>query len=149
MGADTVAANDEGGDVKALAPLDHTAEIAELRRRLDRLERTVHAIKRVQARNLPLFQEALERITTMRETIHTHSNALGRLEKLATDNADAQAAFAESMGELVSLLKVGKGGAALARKYGVRVVTFVLGYLVLSGKMSHETQELFSHLFGL
>ena len=51
--------------------------------------------------------------------------------------------------EILSLLSYSKSGMAFVRKNGGRIVTAILGYLVLSGKLTKETGNFFQHILGL
>ena len=51
--------------------------------------------------------------------------------------------------EILDLIRYSKSGYGIVKKHFPRVIAFVLGYLVLSGHLSTETQQLLKNLFGM
>jgi hypothetical protein len=116
--------------------------------RLDHLEKEVREIREIQKRNLPEFRAALKRIDVMRETIHSHGNSLMRLEKLGEDAAKANAATADSIGELVILFKGAKTASGIIRRWAPRIIPVLIGVAVGRGWITIEDGKSITSIFG-
>jgi hypothetical protein len=79
----------------------------------------------------------------------THEWRIVALEARMTSVETNVKSAVDNTAEILSILTYTKSVAGFARKHGPRVIAFVLGYLVLSGKLTQETSGLIKGLFAI
>jgi hypothetical protein len=113
------------------------------------LEVRLIAVETLQKQNLPKFNNLLRRMTKVEKAVGLQTIAVAEIVKLQKTDAEIRAANAQKLDDILNLLSHAKSVAGFARKHGPRVLAFLIGGLVLSGRITPEWAQKFLHLFGL
>lgn len=163
------------GDPAILAPVEAApietpsidpearALIADVEKRLLSLERALKRIARVQNKNLPIFNNVIDRVASIIETLHAQEAVLTSVKKMASDSATVTAALSESvrvmaesntqahtkLDDILGYVAHAKAAGGFLAKYGGKIAFFVGGVLVSHGVLDAEIFKGFFAIFGM
>ena len=113
------------------------------------LEARLAAVEKIQATNVPKFLNALKRLARMEKTVLLNAASIAEFKAILKSDADLRAANAAKLDDILGMMTAAKTVGGFVRKHGPRVLAFLIGAGVATGKISAETGQNFLHLFGL
>lgn len=113
------------------------------------LEARLATVEKIQAHNLPKFLSIIRRLGKVEKTVGLNTVAIAEITKLAKSDAEIRAANAQKLDDILNLISHAKSVTGFAKKHGPRVIAFLVGGLVLSGRITPDWAKHILALFGI
>lgn len=117
-------------------------EMLALKARLDALEKT-------QTNSVFRVNNIINRLSRVEKLVMVNVASIAEFKAMLTKEAETRTANAAKLDSILDIMTHTKSVAAFVQKHGPRVLAFLVGGLVLSGKVTPDFAAKFLHLFGL